>query len=100
MKEIIKIYKRPSGKTGWKIDGNNYTYSNKKLLEILEHNKILKNDCLIKFEGINECGFIGLSIDIINIIENKLFSLEEACEFMKARIDQKKINVKINLEYK
>ena len=100
MEKIIKILKRPSGKTGWKIDGNTYTYSNKKLLEVLEHNKILKNDCLIKFEGINECDFMRLSMDIINIIENKLFSLEEACEFMKARVDQKKINVKIILEYK
>ena len=96
---IINIYKRPSGKTGWKINNNNYTFSNKKLLEVLKNNILLKNDCLIKFSNIGECGAMGLNPDSIHIIQNKLFNLNEACEFIQARIDNKKVELEIKLKF-
>lgn len=94
---IINIYKRPSGKTGWKI--NNYTFSNKKLLEVLKNNILLKNDCLIRFQNIGECGEMGLNPDSIRIIKNKLFNLNEACEFIQARIDNKRVELEIKLNF-
>ena len=96
---IINIYKRPSGKTGWKIENNNYTYSNKKLLEVLKNNILLKNNCLIQFQNIGECGAMGLDPDSIRVIKNKLFNLNEACEFIQARIDEKKVEVEIKLKF-
>ena len=96
---IINIYKRSSGKTGWKINNNNYTFSNKKLLEVLKNNVLLKNDCLIQFSNIGECGAMSLNPDSIHIIHNKLFNLNEACEFIQARIDNKKVELEIKLKF-
>lgn len=95
---IIDIYKRPAGKTGWKLKGGHYTASNKKLLEALEalkNNAILNNSCLVRFHNLGLCETLGLDLDSIHIIENKLFSLEEACEFIQARIDGKRVELSI-----
>lgn len=78
---IIDITKRLSGKTGWKIEDSNYTFSNQ------------------KFHNLSECDALGLDPNSIHIIQNKLFSLKEACEFIQARIDNKSIELEINLKY-
>lgn len=96
---IIKIIKRPSGKTGWKIEGNNFIFSNKKLLEVLKNNLLLKNDCLIQFKGIEKNDDLGIEENYKIIIENKLFTIQQACEFLQARIDKKKMLIKIEFKY-
>lgn len=94
---IIDITKRPAGKTGWKIEDSNYTFSNQKLLEVLKANILFRNDCLVQFHNLGECDALGLDPNSIHIIQKRLFSLKEACEFIQARIDHKRIE--INLKY-
>lgn len=96
---IIKIIKRPFGKTGWKIEGNNYTFNNKKLLEVLKNNLLLKNDCLIQFKGIEKNDDLGIEENYKIIIENKFFTIQQACDLLSARIDRKKILIKIEFKY-
>lgn len=99
MDKIINIIKRPSGKTGWKIKGNNKTFSNKKLIEILKNNLLLENDCFIKFKNLGENGILGINWKIKELIENKIFTLVEAIEFLEAREQGKKIDITININY-
>lgn len=42
---------------------------------------------------------MGLNPDSIHIIHNKLFNLNEACEFIQARIDNKKVELEIKLKF-
>ena len=66
---------------------------------VLKNNILLKNDCLIRFQNIGECGEMGLNPDSIRIIKNKLFNLNEACEFIQARIDNKRVELEIKLKF-
>lgn len=96
---IIDITKRPAGKTGWKIEDSNYIFSNKKLLEVLKANILFRNDCLVQFHNLGECDALGLDPNSVFIIQKKLFTLKEACEFIQARIDNKSIELEINLKF-
>lgn len=96
---IIDITKRPAGKTGWKVEDNNFTFSNKKLLEALKANMLFRNDCMIQFHNLGECDSLGLDPNSVLIIEKKFFTLKEAIEFIQARIDKKSIELEVNLKY-
>lgn len=96
---IIDITKRPAGKTGWKIEDSNYTFSNQKLLEALKANVLFRNDCLVQFHNLKESDALGLDPNSIHIIQKKLFTLQEAIEFIQARIDNKQVELEINLKY-
>lgn len=96
---IIDVYKRPAGKTGWKIEDSNYTFSNKKLLEALKANVLFRNDCLVQFHNIGESDALGLDPNSVFIIQKKLFTLKEACEFIQARIDHRRVELEINLKF-
>ena len=96
---IINIFKRPAGKTGWKIENSNFTFSNKKLLEALKANLLFRNDCLVQFHNLGENDALGLDPNSIYMIQTKLFTLQEAIEFIQARIDHKQVELEINLKF-
>lgn len=98
--KIINIYKRPAGKTGWRIDGEKKTLSNKKLLEMFKANELFGNECLIKFVGINENYKLGLNDETIGFVKLKEFTIAEAIEFIQSRIDGKQLMLKVSFEYK
>lgn len=96
---IIDVYKNPFGRPGWKIEDNDYTFSNKKLLEALRANLLFRNDCLVQFHNLGESDALGLDPNSVSIIQKKLFTLQEAIEFIQARIDHKQVELEINLKF-